>query len=380
MSERLGRFARFVPSGRVGLYAALRVLVSPGGSVLMSPVTDDVVLFVVLAAGLRPVMAPLRPGGGSLVMDRISDEVLAGVSAVLSTHLYGVADRVDELGERCRLRGIPLIEDAAHGLHTVRAGRRAGTFGDAAVFSFSKHLDPGAGGCLVARDEPLLRELARVCELESRVPSPAALVRARARRRAVGLARRTGIAGLLRRRGVTERVLPATRQGGHRMPLRLGALRSAMAAGPSIESLQPWLATDLPGYRSLPDATVLAGVARFLRDIGADRDARVEGTAALLASLPRDETRAARGEPSPFFRVPLLVADRDAVRLRLRGFGVVADYVYDPPLDDYAGRDLADPSPDPVGARWWAAHALPIDPLQAPAATRALRAIRPRFV
>ncbi|MEW5633098.1 DegT/DnrJ/EryC1/StrS aminotransferase family protein, partial [Streptomyces hydrogenans] len=67
MRARLGgRECLYVPSCRLGLYLALRRWCPPGGRVLMSPVNDDVIFFVVLAAGLRPVQAPLDPRDGSL--------------------------------------------------------------------------------------------------------------------------------------------------------------------------------------------------------------------------------------------------------------------------------------------------------------------------
>jgi len=51
---------------------------------------------------------------------------------------------------------------------------------------------------------------------------------------------------------------------------------------------------------------------------------------------------------------------------------VVAGYIYDPPLDDYAGAEFVEPSPDPTSARWFASHVLPADPLLARTLTAAL--------
>ena len=53
MRARLGRECLYVPSCRLGLYVALRHWCEPGGRILMSPVNDDVILFVVLAADIR---------------------------------------------------------------------------------------------------------------------------------------------------------------------------------------------------------------------------------------------------------------------------------------------------------------------------------------
>ena len=64
--ERTGCPCLVVRSGRLALYLALRHWFHPGDRLLMSPITDDVVLFVVLAAGLRPVAAPVSPWTGNI--------------------------------------------------------------------------------------------------------------------------------------------------------------------------------------------------------------------------------------------------------------------------------------------------------------------------
>ncbi len=152
MRARLGRECLYVPSCRLGLYVALRHGCEPGGKILMSPVNDDVILFVVLAAGLRPVQAPLSAADGSIDVDAVPDSVWNGLRAVLTTNLYGNPDPARRLRERCDRLGIPLVEDAAHAIGSVTDGDPVGSFGDAAVFSLSKHVGAKAGGFLAVAD------------------------------------------------------------------------------------------------------------------------------------------------------------------------------------------------------------------------------------
>src|SRR3989442_15794664 len=100
MTERLGRPCLFVPSGRLALYVALRAWLRPGDRILMSPVTDDVIFFTVLAAGLRPVMAPLSPEDGNIEPSLVQDRVWTSLDGVLTTNLYGLPDRVQDLRSR----------------------------------------------------------------------------------------------------------------------------------------------------------------------------------------------------------------------------------------------------------------------------------------
>jgi hypothetical protein len=103
---------------------------------------------------------------------------------------------------------------------------------------------------------------------------------------------------------------------------------------------------------------------RTLRDLERDREARIAGVARLRA-LDSIAPAAREGEPLPLLRVPLLVEDRDAVALELRQRGINVFFVYAPPLDEYAGPEFCEPSPQQEAARWWAAHALPVDPREA---------------
>lgn len=165
MRRRLGRECLYMPSCRLGLYVALRHWCPPGGRVLMSPVNDDVIFFVVLAAGLRPVQAPLRADDGSIDTAAVPESTWRGLSAVITTNLYGNPDPASELRARCDRLGIPLIEDAAHAIGSVVDGRAVGGFGDASVFSLSKHTGAKTGGFLTVADPALREPLARARDL-----------------------------------------------------------------------------------------------------------------------------------------------------------------------------------------------------------------------
>jgi dTDP-4-amino-4,6-dideoxygalactose transaminase len=83
--------------------------------------------------------------------------------AVFLVHVGGhIAFDVERIAELCRSEGIFLIEDCAHAHGASWNGRRAGTWGDAGVWSFyaTKTVSTGEGGMLVSRD-PDLVEFAR---------------------------------------------------------------------------------------------------------------------------------------------------------------------------------------------------------------------------
>jgi dTDP-4-amino-4,6-dideoxygalactose transaminase len=368
MEDRLGRPCLFAPSGRLAVYVALRAWLGPGDRLLMSPVTDDVIFFTALAAGLRPVMAPISPDDGNIDPAAVPEDVWATLGGVLTTNLYGLPDRVHDLRARCDRLRIPLIEDAAHAMETEVAGRRIGTFGDAAAFSLSKHVGAHGGGVIAFGDEALRPALEAL--RDAAVPDGG------------GRDRWTGAGSHVVESLVValhlvwpvrrlRRLLGATERTGDRMPLRPGDLRRALAAAPELGAFHPWVRVDRHDYRVRQPRFLLEQALRRLRALERDRERRLEGVE-RLRELPGVAPAACEGDPQPLFRVPILVGDRgDAIgRLERRVHGL--GYVYDPPLDDYAGPEFADPSPLPGPARRWAASVLPVDPLEADAVRAAL--------
>lgn len=385
MCGRLGRECVYVPSCRFGLFVALRHWCPPGGRVLMSPVNDDVIFFVVLAAGLRPVQAPLNPLDASIDVDAVPAEVWGSLSGVLTTNLYGNPDDAPRLRKKCDALGIPLFEDGAHAIGSEVGGRPVGAWGDASVFSLSKHVGAKAGGFLSCADPGLREALEKTSEdllLPGRLTAELAFtVRPYAEAAVRGLRLRRAAWATMRLLGLMERE-------EIRMPLRAQELAGAVGAAPDLTAHDSWIRVDMHDYRLRSGPLRLGRVGRKLDRLDEVLDACRAGTELLLSTRwarpvgrggdgsvpggqgPRPGSSAGtrHGFPpfvQPLFRVPLFVADRDAAIAALARRGIVVGYLYDPPLDDYAGAAFTDPSPDPAGARWFARHGLPVDPLRA---------------
>jgi dTDP-4-amino-4,6-dideoxygalactose transaminase len=87
------------------------------------------------------------------------------VAAVVVTHLYGRLAAVEDLVALCDHHGVPLVEDCAQAVGAQRGGRRAGSFGAVATFSFypTKNLGAlGDGGAIVTGDAELAATLGRL--------------------------------------------------------------------------------------------------------------------------------------------------------------------------------------------------------------------------
>ncbi|GAA3087101.1 hypothetical protein GCM10017600_69380 [Streptosporangium carneum] len=352
MAARTGRRCLAVPSNRLGLYLALRHWCLPGQRLLMSPISADEILFLVLAAGLRPVIAPLSPDDGNIDVDAVDLDM---VDAVLTTNLYGLPDRV------AAFAGKILIEDVAHAMETTAGGRPLGTFGAAGVFSLSKHAGAGSGGVVAVEDEADLRAL----EAErDRLLQPRALA-AEIRSVLTSVARHTAVRlNLVRPALWTMRALGMEEEReGHRIATRPDELAVAMKRVPELPPFDSWVRADLHDYRTRRSRVSRRYQSRRLRALPGQRERRIAGVR-TLAELPTVAGAVREHLDQPLFRVPLLVADRDAAIAALERHGVATGYLYAPPYDDYL-PGFVEPSPEPEVARWWGRHALPVDPFYA---------------
>ncbi|MEV7907962.1 DegT/DnrJ/EryC1/StrS family aminotransferase [Streptomyces anulatus] len=364
MAARTGRHCLAVPSNRLGLYLALRHWCLPGQRLLMSPISADEILFLVLAAGLRPVIAPLSPEDGNIDVDAVD---LGLVDAVLTTNLYGLPDRV------AAFAGKTLIEDVAHAMETTVGGRPLGTFGVAGVFSLSKHAGAGSGGVVAVEDEADLRALEAERDRLLRPRAPVAELRSvltsAARHTAVRLNLVRPALRAMRALGMEEE------REGHRIATRPDELAVAMKQVPELPPFDSWVQADLHDYRVRRGWISRRYQSRRLGALPGQRTRRVAGVRAL-AELPT-VAGAVRGHlDQPLFRVPLLVADREAAIAALERHGVATGYLYDPPYDDYL-PGFVEPSAEPEVARWWGRHALPVDPFYAHRAMPVIRDLPP---
>jgi hypothetical protein len=359
--RRYDREAIYLPSGRLALYLAFREWLRPGTRVLMSPVTDDVVLFIVLAAGLVPVIGPLDPSTGNLDPSGVEERTWAALGAVLTTNLYGIPDQMEELERRCQRHGLLLVEDACHALDSRLEGRRVGTFGPVAAFSMSKHLEQ-AGGVLLFAEARRRDGLERRLREELRERTLLQAFAGWARDSVVGENDR--VRRLLRSlRGWLSPQRPE-RIGGDRMPCDARKLERAIRAGGGLDRLDRWTRVDHHDYRATPTVRATTATLAELRAFEQNRQRRLTGTARLLSlgltprSLPISFDQA-------LFRVPLFVEQRETVRARLARAGMDIHYVYDPPLDAYAPPELCERIPSPPGAERWSRNVLPVNPLRA---------------
>lgn len=112
----------------------------------------------IVAVGARPRFVDVDPETLLITADGISGAVNARTAAVIAVHLYGQLPDMDAVVALAERAGIALIEDAAQAHGATWRGRRAGSFGVAAGFSFYPGKNLGAfgdAGAVVTNDQAL---------------------------------------------------------------------------------------------------------------------------------------------------------------------------------------------------------------------------------
>jgi perosamine synthetase len=107
--------------------------------------------------GAKPVLVDVLPGTWCMDPDKAEKAVTRRTRAMIPVHVYGNMAEMARLLDLARRKRLAVVEDAAEALGSELGGRKAGSLGDAGVFSFhgTKTLSTGEGGMLVTSDPDL---------------------------------------------------------------------------------------------------------------------------------------------------------------------------------------------------------------------------------
>ena len=167
-------FARFcgvphcvgVANGLDALHLILRAMdIGPGDEVIVPSNTFIATWLAVSQAGATPVPVEPDPQTYNLDPQRVAAAITPRTKALMPVHLYGLPADMDPLCALAREHGLKVIEDAAQAHGALYHGRRAGSLGDAAGFSFYPGKNLGAlgdGGAITTHDGALAERLRRL--------------------------------------------------------------------------------------------------------------------------------------------------------------------------------------------------------------------------
>lgn len=145
-----------VANGTVALEIALRAVgVGAGAEVVVPSATFIATAAAVVAVGAVPVVVDVDPRSRCLTAATVAPALTARTAAVLAVHVDGYPADLEPVVALARDRGLVVVEDCAQAHGARRDGRRVGTFGDVAAWSFCQDkimTSAGEGGAITTAD------------------------------------------------------------------------------------------------------------------------------------------------------------------------------------------------------------------------------------
>jgi dTDP-4-amino-4,6-dideoxygalactose transaminase len=136
-----------VANGTDAIALALRALgIGPGDEVVVPANTFVATAEAVLHVGARPRFVDVDARTLLMTPSHLAAAITPATAAVVVVHLFGQVAEMDGVLDVARRAGLAVIEDAAQAHDATRDGRPAGSFGDAAAFSFYPGKNLGALG------------------------------------------------------------------------------------------------------------------------------------------------------------------------------------------------------------------------------------------
>ena len=150
-------------NGLDSLVLILKALgIGPGDEVIVPSNTFIATVLAISYAGAEPVLVEPRLATYNLDPDRIEAAITPRTKAIMAVHLYGQCAEMDAICTIAQAHGLKVIEDAAQAHGATWQGRRAGSLGDAAGFSFYPGKNLGAlgdAGCVTTSDPDLAKKV-----------------------------------------------------------------------------------------------------------------------------------------------------------------------------------------------------------------------------
>ena len=136
-----------VNTGTSALHLALLAAdIGPGDEVITVPHTFVATVAAIRYTGATPVFVDIDPVTFNMDPGLIEAAITPRTRAIIPVHLYGQAADMDPIVEIARKHELVVIEDAAQAHAAEYKGRRVGSLGDMACFSFYPGKNLGAYG------------------------------------------------------------------------------------------------------------------------------------------------------------------------------------------------------------------------------------------
>ena len=156
------KYAVSTSNGTTALHLALLALgIGPGDEVIVPSFTFIATANAVRYTGATPVFVDSEPTTWNINPSDFERAITSKTRAVIPVHLYGHPADMDPILDIARVHRLSVIEDAAEAHGALYNGKKVGSLGDIAMFSFygNKTITTGEGGMLVSNNFDLIRKM-----------------------------------------------------------------------------------------------------------------------------------------------------------------------------------------------------------------------------
>ncbi|MFC1814704.1 DegT/DnrJ/EryC1/StrS family aminotransferase [Thermodesulfobacteriota bacterium] len=154
-------------SGTAALHVTLLAMgVGAKDEVIIPSYVCTALLNAVRYVGATPILADIDPETKNLDPNDVKERLTRRTKVVIVPHLFGLAADMDEFMGL----DVPIIEDCAQSVGGTYGGKRLGSFGRAAIFSFyaTKVMTTGEGGMVVSNSEELIERVKDLREYDEK--------------------------------------------------------------------------------------------------------------------------------------------------------------------------------------------------------------------
>lgn len=152
-----------VGNGTDALMLTLRALgIGKGDEVITTPFTFFASAETTSVVGATPVFADIEKDTFCIDPDSIEKNITEKTKAIIPVHIFGQMCDMDRIMEIAKKHNLVVIEDACQAIGAEYKGKKAGSIGDVACFSFfpTKNLGGyGDGGMIVTNDDTLAEKI-----------------------------------------------------------------------------------------------------------------------------------------------------------------------------------------------------------------------------
>lgn len=162
-AESIGlKYCVGVDNGTNAIKLGIQALdIGSGDEVIVQANTYIATVLGITANGATPIF--VEPNDFyNMDENEIESKITNRTKAVIVTHLYGQATKMDKIVSLCKKYNLYLLEDCAQSHFAEYKGKKVGTFGDFGFFSFYPTKNIGAfgdGGAVVANNEELFKKV-----------------------------------------------------------------------------------------------------------------------------------------------------------------------------------------------------------------------------